>query len=233
MKSRGWLFFVLIILGAFSLKAQSRLVVNAPDSLSFMLFVDDAQINTVPVSSVHVSKINVGKHNVKVVVHAQEAVFLLSSKNLVSHSFTVAVLNNKLELVPSGELKLQAKAFQFWQNSGAPVVVKDNIYSGKKGCENPVSQTTIDSLVVVLNSKSFDTERKMIARMQLKESCFFVKDIARIISTIELEENRMDCIVASLSQVYDVELMNELLGLVILERNKEALQQKIVQLQNP
>lgn len=233
MKSRGCLFFVLVFLGAFSLKAQSKLVVNAPDSLSFMLFVDDAQINTVPVSSVHVSKMNVGKHNVKVVVHAQEAIFLLSSKNLVSHSFTVAVLNNKLELVPSGELKLQAKAFQFWQNSAIPVATKDNVYVGRKGCESPASESKVDSLVAVLHSKSFDTERKMIARMQLQESCFFVKDIAKIISTIELEENRMDCIVASLSQVYDVELMNELLGLVILERNKEALQQKIVQFQNP
>ena len=164
---------------------------------------------------------------------AQEAVFLLSSKNLVSHSFTVAVLNNKLELVPSGELKLQAKAFQFWQNSAIPVATNDNVYVGRKGCESPASESKVDSLVSVLHSKSFDTERKMIARMQLQESCFCVKDIAKIISTIELEENRMDCIVASLSQVYDVELMNELLGLVILERNKEALQQKIVQLQNP
>jgi hypothetical protein len=72
----------------------------------------------------------------------------------------------------------------------------------------------------------------MIARMQLQESCFHVKDIVRIISTIELEENRMDCIVASLNQVYDLEHINELLDLVILERNKEAIQQKISQLQN-
>ena len=42
----------------------------------------------------------------------------------------------------------------------------------------------------------------------------------------------MDCIVSSLSQVYDIELINELLELVILERNKEAIQQKISQLQN-
>ena len=90
----------------------------------------------------------------------------------------------------------------------------------------------VDSLVAVLHSKSFDTERKMIARMQLQESCFQVMDIVKIISTIELEENRMDCIVTSLSQVYDLELINELLDLVILERNKEAIQQKISQLQN-
>ena len=72
----------------------------------------------------------------------------------------------------------------------------------------------------------------MIARMQLQSDCFLVKDVVKIISTIELEENRMDCIVASLNQVYDLEHINELLELVILERNKEALQQKISQLQN-
>ena len=232
MKNRGVVVFVICLLNVFSSFGQSKLVLNAPDSLSFLLFVDEAQINTVPISSIHISKLNVGKHNVRVVVQAQEAIFLLNAKNLISHSFTVSVLNNKLELVPSGELKLQAKSFQFWQNSAIPVAINDNVYAGKKGCENPASETTVDSLVAVLHSKSFDTERKMIARMQLQESCFHVRDIVKIISTIELEENRMDCIVASLSQVYDIELINELLELVILERNKEAIQQKISQLQN-
>ncbi len=232
MKNRGVVVFVICLLNVFSSFGQSKLVVNAPDSLSFLLSIDEAQINAVPVSSIHISKLNIGKHSVKVVVQAQEAIFLLNAKNLVSHSFTVSVLNNKLELVPSGELKLQAKAFQFWQNSAIPVTTNDNVYVGKKGCENPASETSVDSLVAVLHSKSFDTERKMIARMQLQESCFQVKDVVRIISTIELEENRMDCIVPSLSQVYDIERINQLLELVILERNKEAIQHKISQLQN-
>ena len=232
MKNRGVVVIVFCLLNVFSSFGQSKLVLNAPDSLSFLLFVDEAQVNTVPVSSVSISKLNVGKHNVKVVVQAQEAMFLLNAKNLVSHSFTVSVLNNKLELVPSGELKLQAKAFQFWQNSAIPVATNDNVYVGKKGCENPASEASVDSLVAVLHSKSFDTERKIIARMQLQESCFHVKDIVKIISTIELEENRMDCIGTSLNQVYDLEHINELLDLVILERNKEAIQQKISQLQN-
>jgi hypothetical protein len=232
MKNRGVVVIVFCLLNVFSSFGQSKLVLNAPDSLSFLLFVDEAQVNTVPVSSVSISKLNIGKHNVKVVVQAQEATFLLNAKNLVSHSFTVSVLNNKLELVPSGELKLQAKAFQFWQNSAIPVSTNDNVYVGKKGCDNPASEASVDSLVAVLHSKSFDTERKMIARMQLQESCFHVKDIVKIISTIELEENRMDCIGTSLNQVYDLEHINELLDLVILERNKEAIQQKISQLQN-
>lgn len=232
MKNRGVVVIVFCLLNVFSSFGQSKLVLNAPDSLSFLLFVDEAQVNTVPVSSVSISKLNIGKHNVKVVVQAQEAMFLLNAKNLVSHSFTVSVLNNKLELVPSGELKLQAKAFQFWQNSAIPVSTNDNVYVGKKGCDNPASEASVDSLVAVLHSKSFDTERKMIARMQLQESCFHVKDIVKIISTIELEENRMDCIGTSLNQVYDLEHINELLDLVILERNKEAIQQKISQLQN-
>ena len=232
MKSRVFVLFAIAMFQAYNVGAQSKLLVNAPDSLSFLLFVDDVQFNTVPVSSIQVSKVNVGKHNVKVVVQSQESIFLLNAKNLFSHSFSVSVLNNKLELVPSGELKLQAKAFQFWKNSSIQIETNDNVYVGRKGCENPASETSVDSIVDVLHSKSFDTERKMIARMQLQESCFHVKDIVRIISTIELEENRMDCIVASLSQVYDIELINELLQLVILERNKEAIQQKISQLQN-
>ena len=232
MKSRGSILLVFVLFQAFSVGAQAKLAVSAPDSLSFLLFVDDVQFNTVPVSSIQVSKLNVGKHNVKVVVQAQESIFLLNAKNLFSHSFSVSVVNGKLELVPSGELKLQAKAFQFWQNSAIPVTTNDNVYVGRKGCENPASETAVDSIVAVLHSKSFDTERKMIARMQLQSDCFLVKDIVKIISTIELEENRMDCIVSSLSQVYDIELINELLELVILERNKEAIQQKILQLQN-
>jgi len=232
MKSSGIVLIIVFFLAACKLEAQSKLVVNAPDSLSFLLFVDDVQFNTVPVSSIQISKVNVGKHNVKVIVDAQESIFLLNAKNLFSHSFSVSVVNNKLELVPSGELKLQAKAFQFWQNSAIPVETNDNVYIGKKGCESPASTSTIDSLVSVLHSKSFDTERKMIARMQLESDCFQVKDIIKIISTIELEENRMDCIVVSLTQVYDLAAINELLELVILERNKEAIQQKISQLQN-
>lgn len=232
MKSRGSILLVFVLFQAFSVGAQAKLAVSAPDSLSFLLFVDDVQFNTVPVSSIQVSKMNVGKHNVKVVVQSQESIFLLNAKNLFSHSLSVSVVNSKLELVPSGELKLQAKAFQFWQNSAIQIETNDNVYAGKKGCEKPASSSTVDSLVNVLHSKSFDTERKMIARMQLQSDCFLVKDVVKIISTIELEENRMDCIVASLNQVYDLEHINELLELVILERNKEALQQKISQLQN-
>jgi hypothetical protein len=103
---------------------------------------------------------------------------------------------------------------------------------GKKGCENPASETTVDSLVAVLRAKSFDTERKMIARMQLEADCYNVNDIVKIISTIELEENRMDCIGAAMGHVYDLAVVNQLLELVILERNKEAIRQKISQLQN-
>jgi hypothetical protein len=72
----------------------------------------------------------------------------------------------------------------------------------------------------------------MIARMQLESDCFLVKDVVGIISTIELEENRMDCISAALGHVYDLAAINELLELVILERNKESIRQKISQLQN-
>ena len=230
--SRGLILLAFVLSQALSVGAQAKLVVNAPDSLSFLLFVDEVQFNTVPVSTIQVSQLNVGKHNVKVVVQAQESIFLLSAKNLFSHSFSVSVLNNKLELVPSGELKLQAKAFQFWNNNAIPVASKDSVYVGKKGCENPAATSTVDSLVTFLHSKSFDTERKTIARMQLEADCYVVKDIIKIISTIELEENRMDCISASLNHVYDLAVINELLELVILERNKEALQQKISQLQN-
>jgi hypothetical protein len=232
MKSRGVILVAFVLLQAFSLGAQSKLAVNAPDSLSFLLFVDDVQFNTVPVSSIQVSKLNVGKHNVKVVVQAQESIALLNAKNLISYSYSTTVVNGKLELVPSGELKLQAKAFQFWQNSSIPVETNDNVYVGKKGCENPASETTVDSLVAVLRAKSFDTERKMIARMQLETDCYNVNDIVKIISTIELEENRMDCIGVALGHVYDLAVINELLELVILERNKEAIRQKISQLQN-
>jgi hypothetical protein len=232
MKSRGVVLVALILFQAFNVGAQSKLLVNAPDSLSFLLFVDDVQFNTVPVSSIQVSKMNVGKHNVKVVVEAQESIFLLNAKNLFSHSFSVSVVNSKLELVPSGELKLQTKAFQFWNNNAVSVLSKDSVYVGKKGCENPASETTVDSIVAVLHSKSFDTERKMLARVQLEADCFQVKDIVKIISTIELEENRMDCIVAALGHVYDLSAINGLLELVILERNKEAIRQKISQLQN-
>ena len=232
MKNRGVVVFVFCMLNALGTFSQSKLVLNAPDSLSFLLFLDDAQVNTFPISSIQLSKMNVGKHNIKVVVQSQESVFLLNAKNMVSHSFTVSVLNNKLELVPSGELKLQPKAFQFWSNNAVPVASKDSVYVGKKGCENPASATTVDSLVAVLRSKTFDSERKMVARMQLESDCFHVKDIIKIISTIELEENRMDCIAASLGRVYDLSAINGLLELVILERNKEAIRQKISQLQN-
>jgi hypothetical protein len=232
MKSRGVILVAFVLLQVFNLGAQSKLVVNAPDSLSFLLFVDDVQFNTVPVSSIQVSKLNVGKHNVKVVVQAQESIALLNAKNLISYSYSTTVVNGKLELVPSGELKLQAKAFQFWQNSSIPVETNDNVYVGKKGCENPASETTVDSIVAVLRAKSFDTERKMIARMQLEADCYNVNDIVKIISTIELEENRMDCIGAAMGHVYDLAVVNQLLELVILERNKEAIRQKISQLQN-
>jgi hypothetical protein len=232
MKSRGVVLVAFVLFQALNVGGQSKLVVNAPDSLSFLLFVDNAQMNTAPVSSIQLSKLNVGKHNVKVVVQSQEALLSLTTKNLISHSLSVSVVNSKLELVTSGELKLQAKAFQFWNNNAIPVASKDSVYVGKKGCESPASSSTVDSLVNALQSKSFDTERKMIARMQLEADCFLVKDIVKIISTIELEENRMDCIAASLTKVYDLAVISELLNLVILERNKEALQQKISQLQN-
>jgi len=232
MKNRGALVLMFCLLNALNVFAQSKLVVSSPDSLSFLLFVDNAQMNTAPVSSIQISKLNVGKHNIKVVVQSQESVFSLNAKNLISHSLSVSVVNNKLELVTSGELKLQAKSFQFWNNNSLPVEEKGSVYVGKIGCEKPASAATADSIISVLKSKSFDTERKMIARMQLESDCFLVKDIVGIISTIELEENRMDCIGSALSQVYDLDAINELLGLVILERNKEAIQQKISQLQN-
>jgi hypothetical protein len=232
MKNRVGVLLFICLLSAFGGYAQSKLIVSAPDSLAFLLFVDDSQINTAPVSSIQLSKWTVGKHNLRVVVQAQEARLLCTSKNLISHSFSISVLNNKLELVPSGELKLQAKNFQLWKNGAVPTKNDDVVYRGEMGCEKPASEDRVDSLVTLLQSKSFDTERKMVARMQLQEDCFRVNDIVKIISTIELEENRMDCIVASLDQVYDLEVINELLDLVILERNKEAIQQKISQLQN-
>jgi hypothetical protein len=232
MKNRGVAVILFCLLNAMNAFAQSKLIVSSPDSLSFFLFVDNAQMNTAPVSSIQISKLNVGKHSIKVVVQSQESIFSLNAKNLVSHSLSVSVVNNKLELVTSGELKLQPKAFQFWNNNSLPVEKKESVYVGKTGCETPASAATADSIISVLKSKSFDTERKMIARMQLESECFLVKDVVGIVSTIELEENRMDCISAALGHVYDLAAINDLLELVILERNKEAIRQKISQLQN-
>lgn len=232
MKSKVVAFLIYSGFSTMGVFAQSRLIVSSPDSLSFLLFVDNAQMNTAPVSSIQLSKLNVGKHNVKVVVQSQEVLLSLTTKNLISHSLSVSVVNSKLELVPSGELKLQAKAFQYWKNGSLPRLVKDSVYVGKKGCDKLAIASEVDSIVLILKSKSFDTERKVVARGQLEADCYLVKDIIKIISTIELEEDRMDCIVAALGHVYDLAAINELLELVILERNKEALQQKISQLQN-
>ena len=95
----------------------------------------------------------------------------------------------------------------------------------------------IDALELALGERA-DTE--LVRTGSPKASVQLVADLSHSpalrvwcsAESIELEENRMDCISASLDHVYDLTAINELLELVILERNKEALQQKISQLQN-
>ena len=95
----------------------------------------------------------------------------------------------------------------------------------------------IDALELALGERA-DTE--LVRTGSAKASVQLVADLSDSpairewcsAESIELEENRMDCISASLDHVYDLTAINELLELVILERNKEALQQKISQLQN-
>jgi hypothetical protein len=54
-----------------------------------------------------------------------------------------------------------------------------------------------------------------------------VKDIAQLASLVEMEENRIDCLLYATSRIYDVKNANQLLSLLFLPRNQEILSNKL------
>jgi acyl CoA:acetate/3-ketoacid CoA transferase beta subunit len=84
LKGTFFIFFVLIGLGV---GAQSKVAFHAPDSMTFLLSLNDVFVNNVPVSDIAIVPVNAGKTKVKM-TFAIVLLLYLQQKNSEYGSFT-------------------------------------------------------------------------------------------------------------------------------------------------
>lgn len=221
---------VLLVLVS-GLHAQSKLFVSAPDSIPFSLSVDGQILTNVEINSFQMAYLNPGKHTVLTKSKTGEATYTLTAKNLILHSLRFTYnASGALELVNTGDSKLTAAQFKLATpaavsapaSTPAPV---DDFASAK--CPVPFSSDSLQFVFTQIKNLHFDSQKRDLVNQVVSLGCFWVKDIVRLTSLVEMEENRMDCLSLATSHIYDTKNADQLLSLLFLPRNREILSNKL------
>ena len=230
LKMNKFFWLVVLLAASDAVAAQSKLAVSAPDSIPFTLSVDGQILNAVEVNSLQMAYLNPGKHTIIVKAKTGEATYSLVAKNLILHSLRFTYnTSGALELVNTGDTKLTAAQFKLAAPAAvvapsAPVVA-DEFANAK--CPSAVSSDSLTDVLAQIKNLHFDSQKRDMVKQVLGFGCFWVKDIAQLASLVEMEENRIDCLLYATSRIYDVKNANQLLSLLFLPRNQEILSNKL------
>ncbi|MFM7770387.1 MAG: DUF4476 domain-containing protein [Bacteroidota bacterium] len=219
------LFWVCLIPNFY---AQSKLTLTAPDSLAFVASIDGRELNSVPMNYISIFEISSGKRELAVNVFGQEAKLNLNLKKLIHYQFKISCADNIFQILPIGETKCTALQFKKVKSNASP---KSEAYEGKKGCETPINDSTFEAHLIALKKLPFDAQRKTELNNLCLNYCLKVDQVSRCIELLEMEEGRVEVILACLPKIYDLVNAQNLLTLFYLEGNRKIVQNRINELQ--
>jgi len=212
------IFFVLIGLGV---GAQSKVAFHAPDSMTFLLSLNDVFVNNIPVSDITIVPVNAGKTKVKM-TFANESVGtleqILEIKDKSFLEYEVRKVKNKLQFFLLAESPLLITSAMDSTLAADSAATQHAIpeYSGSSKCSEPMNEVDFAHVKTELGKCNFE----LTPFDYLKKTIPDQDQLRYLLSQLDMEDNKLKILELAKPSIYDFDRAQTITEDFFLERNK-------------
>lgn len=220
--------FVLVLTCFIGLvaSAQTKVAFHAPDSMTFILIIQDTPINTVHASDITLIWPVTGKTKVKMdFLNPAMTDFeqFVEFKPAMFQEFEIRKVKNKMQYFTVAESPFALMAAPVSTDSTMsemPAVPVSAEYAGQTNCQSPISDVDFQSLKNELHALNFEVKKYEFLKSKLTENCFRVDQIRYMLAQLALEDNKIKLLEVGKASIYDFDRASQIVDDFFLDRNK-------------
>lgn len=220
--------FVLVLTCFIGLvaSAQTKVAFHAPDSMTFILIIQDTPINTVHASDITLIWPVTGKTKVKMdFLNPAMTDFeqFVEFKPAMFQEFEIRKVKNKMQYFTVAESPfalMVAPVSTDSTMSEMPAVPVPAEYAGQSNCQSPISDVDFQSLKNELHDLNFEVKKYEFLKSKLTENCFRVDQIRYMLAQLALEDNKIKLLEVGKASIYDFDRASQIVDDFFLDRNK-------------
>lgn len=208
------------------LQSQVELSFSAPDTLGFLISINNDTINLKPVKEITFYSPLSGKQNIRVIFpYAPLLEFqqVINVKPYTSVQYTLNYAKNAFKFIAGGETMLDAQRFPKYVNSSTP----KTIHEISKGCFPQSDQMLFESVLKSLEQNTMESRKLEIMKEYAGSQCIVVAQLRQLLGKLMQEDNKLELLAISRSHIYDPENLKNVLEDFFLERSKTKAEQII------
>jgi hypothetical protein len=222
LKGTLFIFLVLIGLGA---GAQSKVAFHAPDSMTFVLSLNDVAVNIMPVSDIAIVPINAGKTKVKMTFTNSALGTLeqvLDFKDKVFVEYEVRKVKTKLQYFLLAESPLLISTSMESTVAADSVAAQPSVpeYDGISKCNSPLNEVDFSHIKMELSKCNFELTRFEYLKKEIPNKCWKVDQLRYLLSQLDMEDNKIKILELATPSIYDFDRAQSIVDDFFLERNK-------------
>jgi hypothetical protein len=218
-------FFVL--LPAQSLLAQVKLTVFAADSLPFVLYVQNEQINLKPVTEITLTALPAGKTSIKaLVLGTASAEQVVNLKPQTQVSYEVKLVKTAWKIVPVSEAAW-IPVIEKTMSDSAFVATPVAETSTNARCTEAWNTDAMNLLKTKIADQHFEAKKLELMKREIGGNCIKVDQLLYLLSLLEIEDNKLSLAESLIPQAFDPQRLNLLESAFFLDKNKVRIRQNV------
>lgn len=220
MKSIQLLATIIACHLAMQLSAQCRISVESPDSLAFVLSLNDRPVNHMPVLALTLDQPLSGKVNFKAeFIHRPELSFtqVITIKKGTAITYAIERMKGTLKFVLKSESEWLLPAGEM---SASIPRDSSTIDARHAGCYPVVDDALYRDMLARAEQQHFESKKLAIMSAFASANCLRVEQLQFMLRMLSEEDNKLALLMASKGHVYDAQSMRTLLEEFFLARTK-------------
>jgi len=205
--------------------AQSKLTLQANDSLAFRCSIDGNEVNSLPLSELTIPGLAPGKREILLsFANGTQHKQILTLKDKLDHHFELREVKGTWRFTLNSEVSFSPvplNGLNSGEVSDSLVIVKVESYTGSVGCENPATESEFEALKRHIEATTFEMKKVEKMKNFLMLSCVRVDQLRYMLAILEIEDSKLKVLQAAQGHIFDTDHIQSVLDDFFLEKNKE------------
>lgn len=235
---KGILLFIFLFCFSSEVLSQGTLTVRNNESIGFLLFINDEQVNLIPCVSITLNDLQATRISLKAELPSltnREITQQITLKNNSSVFYDLELVRDGYRFVLKSESKISrtAKPSGIALPDGGESIGEDAFeeseHSVKRNgdCNNPISESQFERFVSEIKNVDFENKRIQMMTEFIEIHCIKSGQLNTMLSLLAMEEYKLQLVHSSITRIYDPSNLMGIENNFFLERNKSAVIQLI------
>lgn len=205
-------------------QAQCRVSIDAPDSLAFLMTINDIPVNSYPLVSLEMNLNTAGKTNFKAEFPDYPTLNfsqVITIKKGSAVAYTIDRSKGALKFILTSE-SLQAVAEKTSDETVPAATTTDTvtIEAPHTGCFPLTDDAAYQDMIAAIDAQHFESKKLSLMAEFAGQGCIRTDQLRFLMSKLSQEDNKLALLLAAKGHIYDPEHLKDITSDFFLARNK-------------